>query len=91
MIILLSAICSYWVPFAYAFEHDYANYLLEDMLVLGFDIMYCIDIALIFNTSYRDSRGEEINDKILIRDNYLKNHFILFILDVLSLVGNYLF
>lgn len=61
------------------------------MVVLGFDILYCIDIAMIFNTSYRNPEGEEIKDKVEIRDNYLKNHFMLFILDVLSLVGNYFF
>ena len=53
------------------------------------DIVFMIDIALMFFTTYRNKKGEEITDHVLIRKNYI--YSVNFVVDFLSILGNRLF
>ena len=59
------------------------------ILELVTDILFLIDILLMFFTTYRNKKGEEITDHALIRSNYV--YSFNFIVDFLSIMGNSLF
>ena len=59
------------------------------ILELIIDIVFTVDILLMFFTTYRNKKGEEITDHALIRRNYI--YSFNFVVDFLSIMGNGLF
>lgn len=88
-LILLSAVyVSMVFPFSFAFDTYYQSRRVDGVQLI-FDILFILDIILMFFTSTITKKGQETYDPIIIRNEYLKTQRFLF--DLGSILGIQLF
>ena len=75
-ILLLAIFNSFAVPLEYVVT-DLETSLTYGLIDLGINILFLIDIALGFRTTYFDSIGMEVRDPKMIANNYLRGMFII--------------
>ena len=88
-IIVLAIFNSFTIPFELAFEFDFMKALSYKIISVLIDILFTVDIVLMFLTSFRNRRGHEEKDPGKIAINYVTSPRFLF--DMLSILGSSLF
>lgn len=87
-IIILAIQNSVFIPLSISFDFkkEIFDTLTFRVLDTGADIMFIIDIMIMFFTSYRDMRGHEVYSSQPIATEYLTS--VSFVLDFLSTLGS---
>lgn len=73
---MISAIFNcFTIPFKVAFEPDYMNTTVFNVVNICIDFIFLIDIGITFRTALIDSYGNEIETPCEIAKHYLKAQF----------------
>ena len=72
IILILAIQNSFIIPIDLAFGPEFTNGFKFQVFDGIVDILFLVDMILMFMTSYQDSRGKEIKDSHTIAANYMK-------------------
>lgn len=86
---MLAAQNALFIPVELSFKFKPFESILYKVINNIVDVLFVVDIILMFFTSFQNKKGKEINSSLKIAKNYIKTSR--FVFDVLSVFGTGLF
>lgn len=90
-ILIFAIYNSIYVPYSITYDQDHngPNYVTQNVADILVDVVFTIDIILMFFTSYENKQGKEVFDRNKVRKHYV--YTFGFFTDFMSVLGNNLF